>query len=122
MVKICSDDYKINTYILKCQPGQGVNVLGVQEVFNKQNELPECDSNGFKYNYSQPIVAYCNGKEQCEINSIFIDQQRLFTADIYNLNDASLYNIPFRIDITYSCISKFRNYFEFAHFSNIRKI
>lgn len=37
---------------------------------------------------------------------MFLDDQKLFSAETYTLGDATLYNIPFRIDINYKCLSK----------------
>ena len=91
---------------MNCLPGQGVNILQATEVFAYQNEFPECSNDGFKYNLSKPFVEYCTGREVCAISSAFLDEKKLFQADTYFLPDSRLYNIPFRIDVSYECLSK----------------
>ena len=104
---ICSDDYKVNLYELTCSSGLGVNIVNSIELFAYQSEFPECTNDGFKYNFSKPFVDYCTGRELCAISSAFLDEKKLFQAETYFLPDARLYNIPFRIDVTYECLSKF---------------
>jgi hypothetical protein len=92
--------------MLKCENGLKINIIEALEIFNKQGILPECSSDGYKYNYSKPFSAYCNGKESCAISSSFLDDNQLFSAESYFLPDPSLYIIPFRIDINYQCKSE----------------
>lgn len=104
---ICADDYKVNSYSLDCPPGQGVNIVGAQEFFAYQSAFPECTNDGYRYNLSKPFSDYCKSREACVISPAFLDESLLFNADTYFLPDRSLYNIPFRIDVTYECLSKF---------------
>ncbi len=90
-----------------CDPGQGVNVLTVYEIFAKNGQIsPECQDRGTPYNYSKPFVEYCYGKERCEISAAFLDEKKLFEAETYFLTDKTLYLKPYRIDVVYQCLSK----------------
>jgi len=92
--------------VLQCQDGLVIKVNEANEIFNRQGVLPECSSDGYKYNFSQPFVQYCDGKPTCAISSAFLDDNKLFSSDTYFLPDSALYLIPFRIDISYTCMSK----------------
>lgn len=107
-MSICSDEYKINSYQLECQPGQGVFIKKSIQKFAKQNgEIPDCLAEGaFNYNYSRPFSDFCNGKMLCIISSAFLDEKKLFDAETYFLPDNSYYLKPYRIDITFDCSSK----------------
>ena len=70
-------------------------------VFNRQGILPECTSNGLKYNISKIFINHCDNKIARFINSQFLEQYQLFSNKGYFITDPGLYSIPFRIDITY---------------------
>ncbi|CAF0823939.1 unnamed protein product [Brachionus calyciflorus] len=107
-VSICSDEYKINSYSLECQPGQGVTIVKSIQKFEKQNaQNPDCLAEGsLNYNYSKPFADFCNGKMICTISSAFLDENKLFDAETYFLPDNTYYLKPYRIDITFDCSSK----------------
>jgi hypothetical protein len=105
-LQICSDDYKINNYVLQCKDQLSIKVIEAYEIFNRQGVLPECSSDGYNYNFSRPFVQYCDGKPTCAISSAFLDDNKLFSGETYFLPDPALYLIPFRIDVTYMCLSK----------------
>lgn len=109
-VSICADEYKVNSYTLECQPGQGVNIRGSFQVFARQNaEFPDCLATGsFNYNYSKPFADYCDGNMICVLGSAFLDEKKLFDAETYYLPDNSYYHKPYRIDIFFDCTSKLK--------------
>jgi hypothetical protein len=90
--------------MLTCPFGLAVNIITVKELFAKQNGIkPDCNDDGYEYNYMKPFIVYCNGREACPINAAFLNSNKLFQAETYFLPDDSFYVIPYRIDISYSC-------------------
>lgn len=111
-MSICGDEYRLSSYPLQCQFGQGVNIIHVIQKFEKNNQRPDCYGKGsLDYNYSKPIMDFCNGKTECVLSNAFIDEKKLFDAETYFLPDNSYYLIPYRIDIVFDCSSKFCSFF-----------
>ena len=108
-VIICNDDYKFNSYTLECSSNLAVNITSAVEYFSRKvaGDVPDCTDafSPYPYSYVKPFINYCNGKDVCSISQAFLDDNRLFEAETYQV-PAEFFIIPTRIEITFTCIGK----------------